>query len=144
MRTIALCFLLLSAADTFRSTVIAQARLAKETHWAWVHTGPLFDSWEVITGKAIVTVEGASFSAKLFDSEDPTLVRFTLTGTIRGEQIAVQAVREQSDVELSNYSGKMVTRRFQGFRDYAGVQTIVLSDGSVAHFGLTRSLPRQP
>jgi hypothetical protein len=83
---------LLSAADTFRPTVVAQARLAKETNWAWVYTGPLFDAWESLTGKAIVTVEGARFSAKLFDSGDPTFVRFTLTGTIKGAQIAVQAV----------------------------------------------------
>jgi len=144
VRAIALCLLLLTAADTFRSTVGAQARLPKETQWAWVYTGPLFDAWEAITGKAIVTVEGARFSAKLFDSEDPTFLRFSLTGTIKGEQIAVQAVREASDVELRNYSGRMVTRRFQGFRDYTGVQTIILSDGSATQFGLTRSLPRQP
>jgi hypothetical protein len=77
MRTIALCFLLLAAADTFRSTVVAQARLPKETKWAWVYTGPLFDRREALTGKAIVTVEGAKLSAKLFDSEDPTFVRLT-------------------------------------------------------------------
>jgi len=144
VRTVAFCFLLLSAADTLRSTVVAQARLAKETQWAWIYTGPGFDAWEAMTGKAIVIVEGATFSAKLFDSEDPTFVRFTLTGTIKGERIAVRAVREQSDVEMANYSGRMVTQRLQGFRDYSGVQTIVLSDGSVTQFGLTRSLPSQP
>ena len=79
MRTIALCFLLLSAADTFRSTVIAQARVAKETHWAWVHTGPLFDSWEAITGKAIVTVEGASGAGTLSDG---AVTQFGLTRSL--------------------------------------------------------------
>ena len=63
---------------------------------------------------------------------------------MRGEQIAVRAVREESDAELTNYSGRLITRRFQGFRDYTGVQTIILLDGSATQFGLTRSLPRQP
>jgi len=144
MRRIALSLLLMFAGSAFSSTVGAQERLPKQTDWTWVYTGQLFDAWEALTGKATVTVDGAAFSAKLFDSADPALVRFTLTGTMKGNQIVVRAVREQSDVEPGSYAGRIVTRRFQGFRDDAGVQTIVLFDQSQTQFGFTRSLPRQP
>jgi hypothetical protein len=108
------------------SSATAQVSLPRQSHWAWIYTAALFDKWESITGKATVTIEGTKFNARLFDGEHPTLVQFTLSGTINGDQVKVRAVREQSDTSPGDYSGRIVTRNFTEFRDYSGAQTIAL------------------
>jgi hypothetical protein len=124
------------------SAVGAQDSLPKESNWAWVYTAALFDKWQAETGRATVTVEGTKFAAKLFDAEHPTLVLFTLTGTVNGEEVRVRVVREGSDSSPADYSGKIVTRRFTGFADYTGVQTLLLFDSAQHQLGLTRTLRR--
>ena len=85
-------------------------------------------------------VEGTKFTAKLFDAEVPTLVLFTLSGTVTGQQVRVRVVREHSDVSPAAYAGKVVTRSFTGFADLSGGQTILLFDQSQHQIGLTRAL----
>ena len=121
--------------------VHAQVALPSQSTWAWVENTPAVDKWDSSFGKATVTVNGFTFTAKLFDADNPTFVRFTLSGTIRGDQIKVRAVRQASDIGPSNLAGKIVTKRFRGFADISGSQTIVLSDG-LQQIGLTRALPR--
>jgi hypothetical protein len=120
----------------------AATSLPNSSTWAWIFTGPLFDKWESITGKATVTVRGTTFTATMFDAEHPTLALFTLTGTISTSQVRVRAVREHSDVSPANLSGKLVTRSFGGFADVSAVQTILLYDDSQHQIGLTRTLRR--
>lgn len=135
-----LVFLLLGA---FRSNVaIADTSLPKESSWAWIHTGPLFDKWESLTGKATVTVNGTTLTAKLFHADYPTLVLFTVTGTVKGEQVRVRVVREHSDSSPGDYSGKIVTGPVTGFADVSAVQTILLYDGWQHQLGLTRTVRR--
>jgi len=119
--------------------VHAQVVLPSQSAWAWVENTPAIDKWDSYSGKAAVTVNGSTFTAKLFDADSPNFVRFTLSGTINGNQIRVRAVREASDIGPSNLTGKVVTQRFRGFADISGSQTIVLSDG-LEQVGLTRSL----
>ena len=133
--------LLLVQAGGFKAGAAAAPELLpKETRWAWIYTASLIDEWESITGRAIVTVDGTKFTAKLFDAEYPTLLLFTLSGTVRGDQVKVRAIREHSDVSPGDYSGKIVTRTFRGFADYSGVQTIVLLSQVQHQIGLTRGL----
>jgi hypothetical protein len=120
----------------------AQSLPGSESSWAWLYTSPLFDKWEARTGKAIVTVHDTGFTAKLFDAGEPTLVLFTLAGTVNGDEVRVRVIRESSDVSPSDYSGRVVTRRFSGFADYTGTQTILLSDQAEHQIGLTRTLRR--
>ena len=119
---------------------VAQSSLPKQSAWAWIWTGPQFDKWESITGRAIVTVDGSAFAAKLFDAEDPTFLRFTVTGTISANRLKVHVVRENSDIGPYDLSGKLLTRSIKGFADYSAVQTIMLSNGFEQQLGLTRSL----
>ena len=120
----------------------AQGLPQKESRWAWLYTSPLFDKWESRTGKATVTIDGTKFSAKLFDADEPTLVLFTLVGTVNRDQVRVRVVTESSDVSPADYSGRIVTRRVSGFADYTGTQTIVLFDQAEHQLGLTRTLRR--
>lgn len=122
------------------SSAVVDTSLPKESSWAWIYTAALFDQWQSTTGRATVTVEGTKFTAKLFDADHPTLVLFTLSGTVKGDQVRVRVVSEHSDSSPADYSGKMVTRFFTGFANYAGVQTIVLSDQSQHQLGFTRAL----
>jgi hypothetical protein len=121
---------------------VADTSLPKESRWAWIYTSALFDKWHSVTGGATVTVEGTTFTAKLFDADDPTIVSISLSGTIKGDQIRVRAVRHETDDSPANFSGKIMTLFFKGFADYSGVQTIVLTDQVQRQIGLTRTLRR--
>jgi hypothetical protein len=80
MRTIVLVFCSSVAGSSIEA--VAPSGAATEQRLGMDYTGPLFDEWEA-TREAVVTVEGTRFTAKLFDSDHPTLVRFTLMGTVQ-------------------------------------------------------------
>lgn len=141
-RIVAISLLVCGAGMLRASAATSQAVLPKQSTWAWVYTAALFDEWQAITGKATVTVEGTRFTAKLFDAGQPTLVLFSLDGIVNGDRVTVTVVREHSGSSPAEYSGKVVTRRFTGFADYTGVQTILLFDQAEHQLGLTRTLPR--
>jgi len=119
---------------------VADTSLPKESRWAWIFVSATGDEWFSRTGRAAVTVEGTNFSAKLFDADDPTIVSISLSGTIKGDQIRVRAVRHETDDSPANFSGKIMF--FKGFADYSGTQTIVLTDQVQRQIGLTRTLRR--
>jgi hypothetical protein len=129
-------------AAIFAGSTLADTPLPEESNWAWIHTGPLGDKWEAVTGKAKVTVKGATFSAELFHADHPNLVSFRLDGTIKGDKITVRSVRQNSDAGSTVFSGTIKTRSMKGFADLTGKQTILLYDDWDHQIGLTRTLRR--
>jgi len=121
-------------------SAFAETSLPEESTWAWIHTGPLGDKWESVTGKAKVTVKGTKFSAELFHADHPNLVLFRLDGTIKGDRITVRSVRQYSDAGPTVFSGTIKTRSMKGFADFTGRQTILLYDAWDHQIGLTRTL----
>lgn len=120
----------------------AQTTLPEESTWAWIHTGPLFDKWAVVTGKAKLKVKDGALTAELFDANHPNLVSFRLSGAIKGDRITVRAVREHSGAGPTDFSGKIKTEPVKGFADFTGKQTILLYDDWNHQIGLTRTLRR--
>ena len=132
-------FIVLAASTSF---AFAEEPLPKNSVWAWIYTGPAFDEWEAVTGKANVTVEGSAFRAELFHSEHADLVLFSLTGTIKDGKISVRSVRQHSDAGPDVFSGRIRSRPLRGFADATGVQTILLYNRYDHQIGLTRTLRR--
>jgi len=122
----------------------AEEGLPQSSDWAWLYTAPVFDGWDISKGKAVVTVDGTNLSAQLFDGDHPTILRFTATGTLQGHSVSVRVVTAASDASSTTYSGQLITRRFTGFADYIGVQTILLTDQAEHQLALTRTLRRSP
>src|SRR5205809_4763261 len=39
------------------NSAFAETSLPEESTWAWIHSGPLFDKWAVVTGKGKVKIK---------------------------------------------------------------------------------------
>jgi len=108
-----------------------------EDTWAWIQSSSIPDGWDLRKGKATVHIEGKSFTAELFDEADALLIK--MNGTIQGNRLKVRTVTQNADYGSSEMSGELKSRKWKGFADTIGRQTITLSDGWNL-IGLTREL----
>jgi hypothetical protein len=123
------------------SSALAHAAPPQEDTWAWVYVGPLPGKWDVLTGKAKVTIMNTSIIAELFHADHKDLGLFRLDGTIKGDRITARTERLHSGSGISQYSGTITTRTLKGFAEFSSLQTIMLSDGW-NQIGLTRAVRR--
>lgn len=118
--------------------------VAADSNWAWVRATSIEDDWAVQKGKAKVTIVGTSFTAELFDPDDPETVLYLVRGRIREQRVVAQSETKNSDFGSSKMSGEIRRKKWKGFVETVGRQTITLSDGWNL-LGITRELrPETP
>src|ERR1043166_5316375 len=97
LRSIAVVLFCCLAAGDSMAQRATQTALQGNSTWAWLFIGPMFDRWEIETGKTIVMVDGTKLTAELTASDAPNVVLFMVSGTISGDQVKARVTRPHSD-----------------------------------------------
>jgi len=99
------------------------------------------DSWRVVEGDAEVTVNGERFVAQLFAKGSHENPQISLKGNIKADRIIVVEIVVGTDGPAATYKGSLRKSKWRDGAEYAGVETITLTDGWSV-IGLTRAIKR--
>ncbi len=108
------------------------------TRWAWFRSASVINDWSITHGQADVTIDGQTFKATLWDSDDTTWTRLSLEGSIIRNRISVTVTINNSDVGPSHASGQLERICW---KQGGGREAIVLTERFNA-IGLVRELPQ--
>ena len=115
--------------------------LAAEHRWSWIQVSNVVGRWEVEDGPADVTINGRTFTVKLFWNDSHPLhgtLHKTLHGSIINGRLQLTETIEESDDRGSTWIG---TRVVAGAGTVNGTEAITLSD-SFSMLGITRNLSK--
>ena len=107
------------------------------SRWGWFRSTSVINSWFITHGQADVTIDGRTFKATLWDSQDTTFASLTLQGSIVRNSITVDVTINASDVGPSHAKGKLERTCW---KQGGGREAIILDEG-FAVIGLVRELP---
>jgi hypothetical protein len=97
---------------------------AEGKDWAWFVASSVIDEWNLEKGIAKVALTNTTFSAELYSG---TELVHRLSGSRKGNQLQARISTVNSGRIDMPLSGQYSKRRYRGFRDTQGRETITLS-----------------
>ena len=115
--------------------------MAAENTWHWIKASNNTTGWSISQGNAEVTIQGETFSARLFWQDSDSKVQIALKGTLKNGQILAKEIVQDSDYSGSTYHGTRQKKKWAEFSGTIGAESITLSDGW-GMIGIARTVPK--